>query len=58
MLKCVIYDMDDLMVNSYPLHEEVDKLLVKGFGHEFDEIPQDIRSVLLVVELSIFLKQL
>ena len=36
MLKAVIFDMDGVLINSEPLHYEVDRLLIEELGHELD----------------------
>ena len=36
MLRAIIFDMDGVLVNSEPLHYEVDRLLVEELGHELD----------------------
>ena len=44
MIKAVIYDMDDLMVNSNPLHILAWERLLKDYNHKFSDIPEEIRS--------------
>lgn len=44
MIKGIIYDMDDLMINSYPLHMNAFQVLLKQYGHSIYEIPSDIRT--------------
>ena len=43
MIKAVIYDMDDLMVNSYSLHAEVDQQFVKKFNHDLSELTEELK---------------
>jgi beta-phosphoglucomutase family hydrolase len=42
-MKGVIYDMDDLMINSSPVHV-ASWAALKKYGHSLDEVPKDIRS--------------
>ncbi len=44
MLKAIIYDMDDLMVNSDPLHAEAWEKLLSGFNHKFNDLPIELRT--------------
>lgn len=44
MIKGVIYDLDDLMVNSHPLHYKTDKLLLKKYGYNLDSVPKELLS--------------
>lgn len=36
MLKAIIFDMDGVLVNSEPLHYEVDRQLLEGLGYQLD----------------------
>lgn len=40
MVKAVIYDLDDLMVNSAPLHFEAWEVTLNKFGHSFKDLPK------------------
>lgn len=42
MIKGVIYDIDDLMVNSNPLHAEATEVVFKKIGHSLDELPEQM----------------
>jgi len=44
MIKAIIYDMDDLMVNSDPLHAIAWERLLKNFNHKFSDLPEELRS--------------
>ena len=44
MIKAVIYDMDDLMVNSDPLHIVAWEKLLTEYGHKFSDLPESTRS--------------
>ncbi len=43
-IKAVIYDVDDLMVDSYALHVEASEKALERYGHRFDELPEELRS--------------
>ena len=43
-IKAVIYDMDDLMVNSGPLHTQSWNMSLKSYGRSIDELPESVRS--------------
>lgn len=43
MIKAVIFDMDDLMINSYPIHILADDELLKHYGHNLSEISEKTR---------------
>ncbi|MDD2807708.1 MAG: HAD family phosphatase [Patescibacteria group bacterium] len=40
----IIYDLDDLMVDSHPLHEKANELLFNEYGHSFEELPVAMRT--------------
>jgi beta-phosphoglucomutase len=44
MIKAIIYDMDDLMVDSDPLHNLAWEKLLSGFNHKFSELPEELRA--------------
>jgi HAD superfamily hydrolase (TIGR01509 family) len=44
MISAVIFDMDDLMINSYPVHIMAANGALKKYGHSLSEIPEDIRK--------------
>jgi len=44
MIKGIIYDLDDLMVNSHPLHVQATEAVLEKFGHSFDELPEKLKS--------------
>ena len=43
MISAVIFDMDDLMINSYPVHIRAADEALKKYGHSLSEIPENIR---------------
>lgn len=43
MIKAIIYDMDDLMVNSDGLHDEATLLTLRQAGYDLPVMPEDIR---------------
>jgi HAD superfamily hydrolase (TIGR01509 family) len=43
-IKGIIYDLDDLMVNSDPLHNEAWEALLNGLGHSLNDIPQEMKT--------------
>lgn len=44
MIKAVIYDLDDLMVNSNPLHGEAWGILLEKYGRKRSDLPENLRS--------------
>jgi HAD superfamily hydrolase (TIGR01509 family) len=55
MIKAVIYDLDDLMVNSDPIHILAWEMLLKEFNHSFSEIPLEIRTTFIgkrIIDIS------
>lgn len=46
-IKAVIYDLDDLMVDSDSLHVEAWEILLKRFNHSFGDLSRVYRSKLL-----------
>lgn len=43
MIEAVIYDLDDTMVNSHPLHERAWDGLLEPHGHTINSIPKDMQ---------------
>ncbi len=43
MIRAVIFDMDDLMINSYPVHILAAEEALKKYGHSLAEMPENIR---------------
>lgn len=58
MIKAVIYDLDDLMVNSDPLHAEAWETLLRKFNHKFSELPQELRSKFIGMRVKDISKEL
>ena len=52
MIKAVIYDMDDLMVNSDPLHAQAWEQVLQEYGHSFQELPKELRSGFIGMRVS------
>ena len=44
MIKAIIFDMDDLIVNSDPLHSIAWERVLSDFGKSFDDIPSNKKS--------------
>ncbi len=44
MIKAVIYDMDDLMVNSDPIHAMAWEKLLLNYNHNFFELSEETRA--------------
>lgn len=44
MTSAIIYDLDDTMVNSDPLHARAWEELLNEHGHEFGSLPESMRS--------------
>ncbi len=45
MIKAVIYDMDDLMINSVSLHTKSFEEVLKEYSRDMDEIPEDLSKL-------------
>lgn len=58
MIKTIIFDNDDLLVDSHPLVAQTLNELLKKYGHSFDELPQEVKSSFIgkkIVEVVKFL---
>lgn len=44
MIKAVIYDLDDLMVNSAPKHFKATDILLQRYGHKYEELPDKLKT--------------
>lgn len=44
MIRAVIFDLDDTIVDSESLHKKAWESVLKGYGHSIDEIPQKMRE--------------
>lgn len=42
MIKAILYDMDDVMVNSHHIHFEATALVLQGFGKNLSKIPDTV----------------
>ncbi len=58
MIKAIIYDLDDLMVNSYPLHIEASDKVFQKYGVDQKKIPKHIRASFIGMRVSDVLKKL
>ena len=56
MIKAVIYDLDDLMVNSYEIHVRATNLLLKQHGVDADTIPEEVSRRFVGMRVSDILK--
>ena len=56
MIKAVIYDMDDLMVNSNPLHIRASKKVFREYEIDLQQIPQNIRASFIGMRVADILK--
>ena len=56
MIKAVIYDMDDLMVNSNPLHIRASKKVFREYEIDLQQIPQNIRAGFIGMRVADILK--
>lgn len=43
-ISAIIYDLDDTMVNSDPLHVRAWEELLKEYGHNWSDIPEGVRA--------------
>jgi beta-phosphoglucomutase-like phosphatase (HAD superfamily) len=44
MISAIVYDLDDTMVNSNPLHARAWEELLREHGHEFAALPEELRA--------------
>ena len=44
MIKAIIYDVDDLMVDSFSLHVKASEILLAKYGRSLIEIPEEKRA--------------
>ena len=58
MIKAVIYDLDDLMVNSNPLHTEASDKVLQKYGVSQKKLPEHIRAKFIGMRVSDILKNL
>src|SRR3989344_8261361 len=40
----ILYDMDDVIVDSHPLHIAAWDIVLQRYGHRFDEVPPAVRQ--------------
>ncbi|MFA6215813.1 MAG: HAD family phosphatase, partial [Patescibacteria group bacterium] len=58
MIKGIIYDLDDLMVNSIGLHEQAWDTLLKSYNHEISDIPASFRSKFVGMRIIDIIKEI
>ena len=58
MIKAVIYDLDDLMVNSNPLHTEASDKVLQKYGVSQKKLPEHMRAKFIGMRVSDILKNL
>ena len=56
MIKAVIYDLDDLMVNSYEIHVRATNALLKQHGVNAGKIPEEVSRRFVGMRISDILK--
>src|SRR3989338_6111296 len=47
MIKGIIYDMDDVMIDSYPLYRRASAEILKRHNFILDKIPEDVKASFL-----------
>lgn len=57
MIKAAIYDLDDTMVNSLPLHLAANDALLAEYGHKVADIPPDLKASFLGRRIKDILKK-
>lgn len=58
MIKGIIYDMDDLMVNSSPLHVIATDKILENFGRSVNELPESLRIGFVGKRVSDVIKEI
>ncbi|MBI2141866.1 HAD family phosphatase [Candidatus Woesearchaeota archaeon] len=58
MIKAVIYDLDDVIVNSYPLHAEAFDMFLKEHGCSFSRISEEMSKRFIGMRTSDVTKEL
>lgn len=44
MIKAIIYDMDDLMINSHPAHQKAWRKILSRFNHRSSDLPEKLSA--------------
>ena len=57
MIKAVIFDLDDTMVNSEPLHRLAWARLLQEYSHEITDIPQEMQESQMGMRISDVIKE-
>jgi len=58
MVKAVIYDLDDLMVNSLPIHVEADSQALEIYGYDHTQVYEEIESKFMGRKISDMYKEI
>ncbi|MBI2575073.1 HAD family phosphatase [Candidatus Woesearchaeota archaeon] len=58
MIKAVIYDLDDVIVNSHPLHAQAFDIFLKEHGHSFSQISEEMSKRFIGMRTSDITKEL
>ncbi|MFC1663006.1 HAD family hydrolase [Patescibacteria group bacterium] len=58
MIRAVIYDLDDLMVNSVGLHQKSWDVVLKDFNHNISELPEELSSSFMGIRVIDALKKI
>lgn len=58
VIKAVIYDLDDLMVNSFPLHAQATELLLNSFGYSNNDLPEELQAGFIGMRVSDILEEI
>jgi HAD superfamily hydrolase (TIGR01509 family) len=58
MVKGIIYDLDDLMVNSFFVHEKAWNILFAKYGHRIQDLPAETHATYVGWRISEILKEL
>ena len=58
MIKAVIYDLDDLMVNSNPLHFEASSQVFEKYKVDLGKLPSSVRSGFIGMRVKDILKEI
>lgn len=57
-IKCIIYDLDDLMVNSEPLHTESLETVLNKLGYSYNNLPKKLLSKFVGMRIIDILREI